>query len=403
MIRDRAARGRRALDAALARARRLRLDRVHQRERRARFAALARAAGIDAGALAARVLLRRPGDRATRRARAGFACARAAGSRAATPRRCSSRCAASPPRAGACCCRAPAARRDELPDGPARGGRAGRRRRSSYRTRPARGRRRRAARELVARARSTRSRSRARRRREASPRCSMGRRRWPRRAQRGGGDRRASRPRARASSGCRRMRSPSAPEPAGAGGGAGASAHRAPRTETAHELPDRRACAACAARETLRGMVRETRLTRDDLVLPLFVVEGRACASRSPRCRACYRLSVDQLVNEAKQVADVGVPGRDPLRHPGRRRTRAAAAPMRRTASCSAPSRAQARACPTLLVITDVCLCEYTDHGHCGHASSGERRRQRRRRSSAWRGRRSRTPRRRRHGRALAT
>ena len=60
--------------------------------------------------------------------------------------------------------------------------------------------------------------------------------------------------------------------------------------------------------ETLRRMTRETRLVREDLVLPLFVVEGRAVREAVASMPGVFRFSVDQLVDECKRVADLGVP-----------------------------------------------------------------------------------------------
>ncbi len=60
--------------------------------------------------------------------------------------------------------------------------------------------------------------------------------------------------------------------------------------------------------ETLRRMVRETRLSRDDLILPLFAVEGRGVREPVPSMPGVFRHSVDTLVTEAKQVRDAGIP-----------------------------------------------------------------------------------------------
>jgi len=122
--------------------------------------------------------------------------------------------------------------------------------------------------------------------------------------------------------------------------------------------------------ETLRGMVRETRLHRDDLVLPFFVVEGSGVREPVASMPGVHRHSVDQLVLEAKSVADVGVPAVILFGIPARKDARGSGA----DAADGVVQRAVAalkRETPDLVVITDVCLCEYTDHGHCGIVEGG--------------------------------
>jgi len=117
--------------------------------------------------------------------------------------------------------------------------------------------------------------------------------------------------------------------------------------------------------EKLRGMVRETRLHREDLILPFFVVEGTGVREPVASMPGVHRHSVDQLVLEAKSVADVGVPAVILFGIPARKDARGSGA----DATDGVVQRAVAalkRQVPDLVVITDVCLCEYTDHGHCG-------------------------------------
>jgi porphobilinogen synthase len=117
--------------------------------------------------------------------------------------------------------------------------------------------------------------------------------------------------------------------------------------------------------EALRGMVRETRLHRSDLILPCFVVEGSGVREPIASMPGVHRHSVDQLVVEAKSVADAGVPAVILFGIPSAKDARGSGA--------DAPDgivqravEALKRQVPELVVITDVCLCEYTDHGHCG-------------------------------------
>jgi porphobilinogen synthase len=122
--------------------------------------------------------------------------------------------------------------------------------------------------------------------------------------------------------------------------------------------------------EKLRGMVRETRLHRDDLILPFFVVDGTGIREPVGSMPGVHRHSVDQLVLEAKSVADVGVPAVILFGIPARKDARGSGA----DAADGVVQRAVAalkRETPDLVVITDVCLCEYTDHGHCGIVEGG--------------------------------
>ncbi len=117
--------------------------------------------------------------------------------------------------------------------------------------------------------------------------------------------------------------------------------------------------------ETLRGMVRETRLSREDLILPLFVVEGAGVKEPIASMPGVHRYSVDQVVVEAKRVASLGVPGVILFGIPGEKDARGSGADNP-DGIVQRASRAIVDALPSLCVITDVCLCEYTSHGHCG-------------------------------------
>ena len=125
--------------------------------------------------------------------------------------------------------------------------------------------------------------------------------------------------------------------------------------------------------ETLRAMVRETRLVSDDLVLPLFVVEGSSVRESIASMPGVFRHSVDQVVDECKRVRDLGVPAVILFGVPAHKDKDA------RGSGADAPDGIVQRAVaalkrdvPDLCVMTDVCLCEYTDHGHCGIVDEGE-------------------------------
>jgi porphobilinogen synthase len=123
--------------------------------------------------------------------------------------------------------------------------------------------------------------------------------------------------------------------------------------------------------ETLRRMVRETRLSRDALVLPLFVVEGAARREPVASMPGVYRHSVDRLVSEAKEARDQGIPAVLLFGVPGAKDARGSGADAR-DGVVQRAVEALKGAEPDLCVITDVCLCEYTDHGHCGIVEAGE-------------------------------
>src|SRR5262245_36251882 len=117
--------------------------------------------------------------------------------------------------------------------------------------------------------------------------------------------------------------------------------------------------------ETLRALVRETRLSADTLVLPLFVCEGEGVRREVTSMPGVFNLSVDEAVKEAEAAKADGVRsvllfGLPDLKdHVG-------SAAYDPEAPVQAAVRAIKRTVPDVLVITDVCLCEYTDHGHCG-------------------------------------
>jgi porphobilinogen synthase len=121
----------------------------------------------------------------------------------------------------------------------------------------------------------------------------------------------------------------------------------------------------------LRRMLRETRLSRDDLVLPLFVTEGRGVREPVASMPGVLRFSVDTLVSEAKQVRDLGIPAVLLFGIPAEKDARGSGADAANGVVQRAVDAIKS-AEPDLCVITDVCLCEYTDHGHCGIVENGD-------------------------------
>jgi porphobilinogen synthase len=112
-------------------------------------------------------------------------------------------------------------------------------------------------------------------------------------------------------------------------------------------------------------MVRETRLCRDDLILPLFAVEGSGVREPITSMPGVFRYSVDTLVSEAKRVRDAGVPAVMLFGIPSEKDARGSGADAVDGIVQRAVEGIKS-AEPDLCVMTDVCLCEYTDHGHCG-------------------------------------
>jgi porphobilinogen synthase len=117
--------------------------------------------------------------------------------------------------------------------------------------------------------------------------------------------------------------------------------------------------------ETLRRMVRETRLDVEDLILPLFVCHGSGVRSPIDAMPGVERLSVDRLIEECREVRDLGIPAVILFGIPEKKD--AAGSEAYATDGIIARAIAAVKsAVPDLSVWADVCLCEYTDHGHCG-------------------------------------
>jgi porphobilinogen synthase len=117
--------------------------------------------------------------------------------------------------------------------------------------------------------------------------------------------------------------------------------------------------------DPIRSLVRETRLTPDCFILPLFVVEGAGVRREVGSMPGVHQLSVDEAVKEARAARADGVLGVILFGIPSRKDVvgSIAADP---DAPVQSAVRALKREVPGLVVITDVCLCEYTSHGHCG-------------------------------------
>ena len=120
----------------------------------------------------------------------------------------------------------------------------------------------------------------------------------------------------------------------------------------------------------LRSMIRETRLSPAQFVYPMFVTHGNGVREPIEPMPGCYHFSLDQLTEEVGEVAELGIPSvllfglpaeKDPLGTEG----------YDPEGIVQEAIRAIKRTVPDMLVITDVCVCEYTDHGHCGVIENG--------------------------------
>jgi porphobilinogen synthase len=117
--------------------------------------------------------------------------------------------------------------------------------------------------------------------------------------------------------------------------------------------------------EALRALVRETRLTPDCFIYPLFVTEGEGLRREIGSMPGVHQLSVDEAVKEAAAAKADGVPGVILFGLPAAKDEVGSLA-SDPEAPVQEAIRALKREVPDLLVMTDVCLCEYTSHGHCG-------------------------------------
>jgi porphobilinogen synthase len=123
--------------------------------------------------------------------------------------------------------------------------------------------------------------------------------------------------------------------------------------------------------EALRSLVRETRLSTAGLIYPMFVCSGQKVRQEVSSMPGVFQQSADQIVEECREVESLGIPGVILFGVPEKkdaRGTSGSAADGVVQRAIEAIRKAKLK----LLVITDVCLCEYTDHGHCGVIENGE-------------------------------
>jgi len=122
--------------------------------------------------------------------------------------------------------------------------------------------------------------------------------------------------------------------------------------------------------EPLRNLVRETRIDISDLIYPLFVIEGNQIKQEIASMPGILRFPIDLLPKEAEEITKLGIPGVILFGIP-EYKDEVGSAAYQPEGIIQQAVRAIKKASPELIVITDVCLCEYTSHGHCGIVVDG--------------------------------
>jgi len=120
----------------------------------------------------------------------------------------------------------------------------------------------------------------------------------------------------------------------------------------------------------VRAMVRETSLSPEDLIYPLFAVHGRGVRNPVQSMPGVFQLSVENLAEEAREAASLGIPAVLLFGIPAAKDARGSESHAKDGIIPRAIAAVKDR-CPGLVIITDVCMCEYTDHGHCGILNTG--------------------------------
>jgi porphobilinogen synthase len=121
----------------------------------------------------------------------------------------------------------------------------------------------------------------------------------------------------------------------------------------------------------IRRMLRETTLSVDDLIYPLFVIAGENVRNPISSMPGCFQLSIGNLLGEVREVVELGIPAVLLFGIPAHKDSAATGA-YDPEGVVQMAVRAIKDEFPDLVVITDVCLCEYMDHGHCGVIQDGE-------------------------------
>ncbi|OCL26152.1 delta-aminolevulinic acid dehydratase [Orenia metallireducens] len=122
--------------------------------------------------------------------------------------------------------------------------------------------------------------------------------------------------------------------------------------------------------KAIRSLVRQTKLNKEDLIYPIFVVEGEGIKEEIPSMPGNFHLSIDKLLEEIKEIVDLGILGIILFGIPDEKDEIGSTA-WTEDGIIQRACRKIKDKYPELLIITDVCLCQYTSHGHCGTLEEG--------------------------------
>lgn len=123
--------------------------------------------------------------------------------------------------------------------------------------------------------------------------------------------------------------------------------------------------------KAIRKMVQETRLSPEDFIYPMFVTFGKSVRKKIPSMPGCFQLSADEIVKEAQKVHKLGIPAVLLFGIPEHKNESGSEAYSSKGVIQKAVTAIKDKV-PELVVITDVCLCEYMSHGHCGIVKKGK-------------------------------
>ena len=121
----------------------------------------------------------------------------------------------------------------------------------------------------------------------------------------------------------------------------------------------------------MRDLVKETRLMVDDLIYPMFIIEGENIKNEVPSMPGVFQLSLDQLNNEIEEIESLGIKAIMLFGIPNTKDEEGTGAYIS-DGIVQEATRLIKQLAPEILVIADTCLCEYTSHGHCGVIEDGE-------------------------------
>ncbi|MBR2149532.1 MAG: porphobilinogen synthase, partial [Campylobacter sp.] len=117
--------------------------------------------------------------------------------------------------------------------------------------------------------------------------------------------------------------------------------------------------------ESLRDMVRENNISVNDFIYPLFVVEGQGIKNEINSMPGVFQMSLDEILKECQEIINLGIKSIILFGIPNLKDSIGSDA-LDENGIIARSLRATKEKFPTLFVITDLCFCEYTDHGHCG-------------------------------------